>query len=50
MRDETPSERIKLIEGYGWFNDEKLTERERFKARNEAQRIIRNIESKNGLK
>ena len=50
MRDETPSEIIKLIEGYGWFNDEKLTERERFKARNEAQRIIRNIESKNRLK
>ena len=47
MGDETPSERIKLIEGYGLFNYEKLTERERFKARDEAQRIIRRIESQN---
>ena len=39
MVDETPAERIKLIEGYGWLNDEKLSERERFKARDEAQRI-----------
>ena len=46
MGDETPSERIKLIEGYGWLNAEKLTERERFKARDEAQRIIRRIESR----
>ena len=46
MWDETPAERIKLIEGYGWMNLPKLGDVHRQTARKEAQDIRRNIASR----
>ena len=48
MGDETPHQRLDLIEGYGLFNLSKLSKAERKEARDEAQHIIEHIRERNG--
>lgn len=47
MTEETPEQRIRLIEGRGLLNDEKLSEEERKLARSSAMQMIRRIEQQN---